>query len=198
MPQFKGTGTNSSWNWRSTVLKTVKVMLIRSSHDQLQDQSQSWLCCFCMEPPPSTFAPLKAPFKSSCPLTDNGELAFRSPFPNPQAPPRMLHSKINFPFHQPRSPVSAFKWQAARPHFGDTITKGKQSNASPLLARHIQFDICCFVFMAAPMAYGTSQARDQIWATTETYTAAVAIPDPLTHCTPSGLEPAPLKWCEPW
>ena len=33
-------------------------------------------------------------------------------------------------------------------------------------------------FMAAPAAYGSSQARDQIWAAAATYTIAVSMPDP--------------------
>ena len=42
------------------------------------------------------------------------------------------------------------------------------------------------------------QARNQIWATVvtyttvATYTAAAAMPDPLTHCTRLGIEPIPL------
>ena len=39
-----------SGNWRLTILKRV---LIRPPHDQFQDDCQSWLCCFCTEPPPS-------------------------------------------------------------------------------------------------------------------------------------------------
>ena len=35
--------------------------------------------------------------------------------------------------------------------------------------------------MVTPMAYGSSWARDWIWAAAVTYTAAVATMDPLTH-----------------
>ena len=46
-----------------------------------------------------------------------------------------------------------------------------------------------FVFlMAKPVAHVSSQARDRIWATAVTYAAAVAKPDPLTHCTGPGSE----------
>ena len=39
--------------------------------------------------------------------------------------------------------------------------------------------ICFFIsFSAEPMAYGSSQARDQIWAAAATYATAVAMPDP--------------------
>ena len=44
-----------------------------------------------------------------------------------------------------------------------------------------------FNFMATPTAYGSSWARDWIWAT------ALAAPDPLAYCTVLGIEPAPLK-----
>ena len=37
------------------------------------------------------------------------------------------------------------------------------------------------------MAYGSSQARDQIQAATESF---VATPNPLTHC--AGIKPVPL------
>ena len=35
--------------------------------------------------------------------------------------------------------------------------------------------------MAAPTAYGSSEARDWIWATATTYATAAAMQDPLTH-----------------
>ena len=44
-------------------------------------------------------------------------------------------------------------------------------------------------FMATPLAYGSSRARDWIRATT-----AVTILDPLTHCTWQGIKPVPLRW----
>ena len=49
-----------------------------------------------------------------------------------------------------------------------------------------------FSFMAAPMACGSSQARDQIQATAAIYTTARATLDPLTHCAGLGIEPMPL------
>ena len=58
---IKDMGQNWPWNWRLSVLKTIKMMPVRPSHDQFQDDCQSWLCCFCMEPPPSVY-------KSSYPL----------------------------------------------------------------------------------------------------------------------------------
>ena len=39
----------------------------------------------------------------------------------------------------------------------------------------------------------SSKARDQIWGAVMTYTTAVAIPDPLTHCTKLGIQTA--SWC---
>ena len=42
--------------------------------------------------------------------------------------------------------------------------------------------VFCFL-MAAPLAYGHSQAKDCIWAATVIDAAAPAMPDPLTRCT---------------
>ena len=50
--------------------------------------------------------------------------------------------------------------------------------------------------MTAPMAYGSSQVKDWIWATALTYTTAMAIPDPLTRCAGQGIEPVPLQQLE--
>ena len=46
-----------------------------------------------------------------------------------------------------------------------------------------------FFLMATPTAYGSVQARDQIWATAVTYTAASGMPDPLIHCPGQRLNP---------
>ena len=46
-------------------------------------------------------------------------------------------------------------------------------------------------FMAAPMAYGSSQTRDGIRATAVIYTTAMATPDHLTHWARPGIEPMP-------
>ena len=45
--------------------------------------------------------------------------------------------------------------------------------------------------MAIPTAYRSSQARNWIQAATGTYTAAAAMPDPLTHCARLRVEPTP-------
>ena len=45
--------------------------------------------------------------------------------------------------------------------------------------------------IAAPAAHGSSVASDWIQATAITCTTAVAMPDPLTHCTSLGIEPMP-------
>ena len=95
-------GTNWPWNWRVTVLKTIKMMVIRPWHDQFQDACQSWLCCFCMWPPLSAY-------KSSCPLIVSGgggswSLDMKSASPPTAAMPTVAHlqNKANFLFHQPR------------------------------------------------------------------------------------------------
>ena len=41
-------------------------------------------------------------------------------------------------------------------------------------------------FLATPVAHGSSQAKDWIWAAALTYTAAAAGPDLLTHCATVG------------
>ena len=51
--------------------------------------------------------------------------------------------------------------------------------------------------MATPTAYGSSWAKDQIWATAATYATAMATQDPLTHCARLGIEPVPPQWPEP-
>ena len=48
-----------------------------------------------------------------------------------------------------------------------------------------------FFFMATPVAYGSSQARDWIWAT------AAATLEPLTYSTRLGTEPEPPEQPEP-
>ena len=54
-----------------------------------------------------------------------------------------------------------------------------------------------FFFMTAPAAYGSSRARDWIWAPAVTYIIAVAMPDPLTHCIGLGIKPTLLQQPEP-
>ena len=51
--------------------------------------------------------------------------------------------------------------------------------------------VCLFVLVAASTVYGSSQARDWIWA------AAAATPYILTHWAWQGIEPTPLQQPEP-
>ena len=51
--------------------------------------------------------------------------------------------------------------------------------------------------MAAPVAYGSDQARDWIQATAATHAMAAATLDPLTHCTEPGIKPEPPQQPEP-
>lgn len=53
------------------------------------------------------------------------------------------------------------------------------------------------IFMATSTKHGSSWTRDWIQATTITYAFAAATPDCLTHCSRSGIEPAPPQWPEP-
>lgn len=48
-----------------------------------------------------------------------------------------------------------------------------------------------FFLMATTMAYGRSRARDGIWAAAVFYAAAVAMPDPLTHCARPEIKSVP-------
>ena len=43
------------------------------------------------------------------------------------------------------------------------------------------------------MAYGSSWARNWLQEAAMTYATAAATPNPLTHCTGPGIEPAPLQ-----
>ena len=43
------------------------------------------------------------------------------------------------------------------------------------------------------MIYGSSWARDWIWAAAVTYVAVLAKPDPLAHCVRPGIESMPLQ-----
>ena len=46
--------------------------------------------------------------------------------------------------------------------------------------------------MAAPKTFGSSPAKDWIWAAAATYTTAVVTLDPLTHCAWQGIKPVLL------
>ena len=110
-------GTNWPWNWRVTVLKTIKMMVIRPWHDQFQDACQSWLCCFCMWPPLSAY-------KSSCPLIVSGRggvglWTWSRPPPPPLPCQQLPTSKIKRTFFSTNlaSWVLALEQPAARPCF---------------------------------------------------------------------------------
>jgi len=72
-----------SGNWRLTVLKTIKMTLIRPLHDQFQDNCQSWPSAVSM------YSPLPLPTG----VTTTAHLA-----PPPLA---SLRNKATFLFHQP-------------------------------------------------------------------------------------------------
>ena len=87
--------TNWPWNWL-TVLKSIKMILIQLLHERFQDDRQIWLCCFCMYLPPSTYEPMKLPFKISCLVIVNEGWGV-SPLPQTAS----FWNKANFPFHKP-------------------------------------------------------------------------------------------------
>ena len=87
----------------------------------------------------------------------------------------------------------------------ETMLPQRQCRGTPTLfvfKPSVSFILCCiyltvlffmagaqtFFFMAAPTAYGSSWARDWIWAEAVTYAAPVAMPDPLTHRTRLQIE----------
>ena len=89
---WSNTGTeNCAWNNQDDAFRTTD--------DQFQDDLQRWLCCFCMEPPPSIY-------KSSCPWivigrsAGQGEresLLGQQSTPLSQLSASNLKSKLSFP-----------------------------------------------------------------------------------------------------
>ena len=80
---------NCTWNNQEDFGQTI--------HDQFGDDCQSWLCCFCMQPPPSVY-------KSSCPLIVScGESAFgqMSIVLTPPSPPFVVYSRSVWLFVTP-------------------------------------------------------------------------------------------------
>ena len=70
---LKETPTNQPRNGRLAVFKTAEMMLARPP---MADCKMRGDRAGLRVPPPSTCAPLKPPFKSSCPLIISRELAF--------------------------------------------------------------------------------------------------------------------------
>ena len=66
-------------------------------------------------------------------------------------------------------------------------------HSSTHIRTHAHTQLFFFFFMAAPIAYGSSQAKEYIRATAAIYAGAAATPDPLTYCTRLGIEPVPLQ-----
>ena len=54
-----------------------------------------------------------------------------------------------------------------------------------------------FVLMAIPTTYGSSQARDWIWAVDATYAPATTMPDPLTHWARDQTQAASVEFLTP-
>ena len=59
--------------------------------------------------------------------------------------------------------------------------------------KHFSYIFFFFIFMAIPTAYGSSWARDWIWAPADTWTTAAAMLDSLTYYTGLGIEPMALQ-----
>ena len=61
---------------------------------------------------------------------------------------------------------------------------------SKVIQLHIKSFPDSLLFFATAMAYGSSQARDWIWASAAIYATSKAMPDPLTHCTGTRINPS--------
>ena len=99
-------GNKLTWNWRSTVLKTIEMMMVRPLMTDFK-MTVRVACAF------STRGPLLAS-KSGWSLTvkGSGESAFGQ-VSSPSPPAAGSQSKANF-FHQPG--LFTLEWWAARPH----------------------------------------------------------------------------------
>ena len=74
---LKEMGTNQPWKWRLTVLKTIKMVLIRPPHGQFQDDFWSWLSCSVRRPyPTQPMHPWNSPLKALAPWLARGSWFF--------------------------------------------------------------------------------------------------------------------------
>ena len=87
-------GTNRSWNWRLTVLKTIKMMLIRPPMTNFKRIIRADCAV-------STWSPLPLSVEVLAPW-----LSVRESWPLdrslPSCPVASIQNKANFPFHQPK------------------------------------------------------------------------------------------------
>ena len=84
--------TNWSWNWRVTVLKTIKITLIRPPHDQFQDDWQSWLLFLHIALSLCLYKALAHGYAMR---------GWGGRQPVDKSPSSPVASILNFPFHQP-------------------------------------------------------------------------------------------------
>ena len=99
LPQFwelssrKWEQTDPGWNWKLTILETIKITLVRLPPDQFLDDCRSKLCCFYVLSPLFTY-------KSSCSLiVSGGNWPLNRSFPIPPLSVAGLWNKASFPFH---------------------------------------------------------------------------------------------------
>ena len=98
----------------------------QTTSDPFQHDCQSWLCCFCMWPPPSVY-------KSSCPPIVGGGSGESRPLDRDLPSPAFLASlknKANCPFHSLASLIAFERW-AAGPGIGNSISTWKQWQPQP-------------------------------------------------------------------
>ena len=88
-------GTNQPWNWRLTVPKTIKMLLVRSQMINFKMSVRA-------DHAVSTCSPNRLSTKALAHwLWRQGELAFRQDRSPHASPVVSIQSKANFPFHQP-------------------------------------------------------------------------------------------------
>ena len=105
-----------TWNWRLTVPKTAKRMLVRQLMTNL-----SWLCCFCMQPLPSAYK------SSHALLVRRGVSLWTDVYPShpsstPSTPHQCLASEIKQTFLSTNlAYLLAFVRWSPGPHFCVTV-----------------------------------------------------------------------------
>ena len=92
----------------------------------------------------------------------------------------------------PTPPLNGSKWGSWRWCLHSNVPLKGEEGRMPLLQLFSSSGVLLLLFVFLwPMACGVPRARDQIWASVATYTAAAATPDPLPT-VPSGIKPTSL------
>ena len=89
----------------------------QNAEDQFQEDCQNWLCCFCLEPPPSAYK--KSPWSLIVSAGVGGERGGNWPLdrhPTKPLPIVRIQNKATFPFSTNLASSLAFEQRAVRPH----------------------------------------------------------------------------------